>query len=429
MYAVSSENSDNPTIQILGPDGRITKSPSVSLPVGTSAIGIGLNDAGNIVLLVSDGSGNNSLREFDTNGNLLKSVSLSFSYAPTRMVQDPQGRFVIAAFHDIYVFDQQYNQVSHIQSSDPGFGSYLRGMDNNSNLYMEESGSYNFELVKFDSNGNRLWSSGCFPVDDPNTIYPSPFLTQRTPSVVTDPVTDNVMVLNGGWVSVYAKGSFQKRFQAPSNVSMGLDNSRNLYFPVYNYNSQSSSVTVTDGSGNVMRTLAVPGFGKASGIAIDTNDNKYLVDVANTKVLILDASDNYVGSVQLNVPPGQSFDDGGIAWSPDGTLVLNISSLLNVGSTTAASYVKKIHLDGTEVWSASIVSDWSRVHNVAVDGGGRIYILRGLGVEIWDTNGNKTGGVDLGVLGNDGVDLIGLSSSNGELYMYQGGRVFVLSPL
>ena len=64
---------------------------------------------------------------------------------------------------------------------------------------------------------------------------------------------------------------------------------------------------------------------------------------------------------------------------------------------------------------------------MAVDSQGRIYVLRGLGLEIWDGNGNKTGGMDLGIAGNDGVDLIGLSSWNNQLYMYQGGRVFVLT--
>jgi hypothetical protein len=343
------------------------------------------------------------------------------------MVQDPQGRFVIAVFHDVYVFDQQYNQVMHIQSGDPAFGAYLRGMDSASNLYMLESGNYAFQLVKYDSNGNRLWSSGSYPVDDPNTVYPSPFLMLGTPSVVTDPVTNNVLILNGDWVIVYGNSVYQNMFQAPANVSMGIDSSSELYFPVYDFNSQTSAVTVTDLTGKVLRTISVPGFGKASGIAIDPNDNKYLMDVANAAVLVLDPSDNYVGTLKLSVPQGQTFDAGGIAWAPDGSLVLNVSSLLNVGSKTPASYVKKIHLDGTEVWSTSVTSDWSRVHNVAVDSQGRIYILRGLALEIWDASGNKTGGIDLGVTGNDGVDLIGLSSLNNQLFMYQGGRVFVLS--
>ena len=353
--------------------------------------------------------------------------SLTFSYGPSRMVQDPQGRFVIAVFHDVYAFDQQYNQVMHIQSGDAAFGSYLRGMDSDSNLYMVESGNYTFELVKYDRNGTRLWSTGSFPADDPNTVYPSPFLMQRTPSVVSDPVTGNVLILNWGWVTVYANGVYRGTFQAPANVSMSLDSGRELYFPVYDYNSQTSSVTVTDLTGKLLRTIAVPGFGKASGIAIDSKDNKYLMDVANTAVLMLDASDNYTGSLKLNVPQGQTFDTGGIAWAPDGTLVLNLSSLLDVGSTIPASYVKKINLDGTEVWSTSITSDWSRVHNVAVDNAGRIYVLRGLALEIWDGNDKKTGGVDLAISGNDGVDLIGLSTWNDQLYLYQGGRVFVLS--
>jgi hypothetical protein len=66
VYAVSSTNSSQPTVQILGSDGRIVKSLSVSLPLNTSAVGIGVNDAGNFVLLASDGSANNSLREFDS---------------------------------------------------------------------------------------------------------------------------------------------------------------------------------------------------------------------------------------------------------------------------------------------------------------------------------------------------------------------------
>lgn len=428
VYAVSSTNSDQPTIQMLGPNGKILKSPSVSLPVGTSAIGIGVNDAENTVLLVSDGSANNSLREFDSSGNLVKTATLTFSRGPSKMVQDPQGRFVIAVFHDVYVFDQQYNQVMHIQSADAAFGSDLRGMDSNSNLYMVESGEFSFELVKYDSSGNRLWSTGSYPADDPNSVYPSPFLIQRTPAVVSDPVTNNVLILNDGWVSIYANGIFQDMFQAPANVSMSLDSSRELYFPVYDNNSETSSITVTDLTGKLLRTIAVPGFGKASGIAIDPNDSKYLMDVDSAAVLVLDPSDSYVGTLKLNVPKGQTFDAGGIAWAPDGTLVLNVSSLLDVGSTIPASYVKKIHLDGTELWSTSITSDFSRVHNVAVDSQGRIYVLRGLGLEIWNGNGNKTGGVDLGVSGNDGVDLIGLSSWNGQVYMYQGGRVFVLSP-
>lgn len=428
VYAVSSTNSDQPTIQILGPDGRVQKSPSVSLPVGTSAIGIGVNDTGNFVLLASDGSGNNSLREFDSTGILVKSATLTFSSAPTRMVQDSQGRFVIAAFHDVYVFDQQYNQVMHIQSGDPTFGSDFRGMDIDSNLYMLKSSNYTFELVKYDTHGNKLWSTGSSPFDDPNTVYPSPFLIQRTPSVVSDPVTNDVLILNGGRVFVYANGVYQTTFQAPANVSMGLDSNRELYFPVYDANFQTSSVKVTDITGKLLRTIAVPGFGKASGIAIDPNDNKYLMDVANVAVLVLDASDNNIGSVKLNLPQGRTFDDGGIAWSPDGTLVLSISSLLDVGSSLPASYVKKIQVDGTELWSTSITSDWSRVHNVAVDDMGRIYVLRGLALEIWDENGNKTGWADRAVSGNDGVDLIGLSSLNGQVLMYQGGRVFALSP-
>lgn len=428
IYAVSSTNSDAPTIQVLGPDGKILRSPLVSLPVGTSAIGIGLTDPGNVVLLASDGSGNNSLREFDSSGSLVKSATLTFSHAPTRMVQDPQGRFVIAVFHDVYVFDQQYNQVMHIQSGDPYFGPYLMGMDSDSNVYMVKSGEFSWELVKYDGNGNRLWSTGSLPEDDPNTVYASPFMVQRTPSVVSDPVTGNVLILNGGRVTVYANRIYQSGFQAPANVSMNINSNRELYFPVYDYNSGMSSITVTDLAGNVLRTIAVPGFGKASGIAIGPNDNKYLMDVANTVVLVLDGSDNYIGSLKLNVPPGQSFDAGGIAWAPDGTLVLNLSSLLSVGAQTPSSYIKKIKLDGTELWSKSLMSDWSRVHNVAVDNEGRIYVLRGLALEIWDVNGNKTGGVDLGIQGNDGVDLIGLSSSNDKIYMYQAGRVFVLSP-
>lgn len=427
VYAVSSTNSDQPTVQILGQDGKTLKSLAVSLPGGTSAIGIGVNDAGNIVLLVSDGSANNSLREFDSTGNLVRTATLTFSYGPSRMVQDPQGRFVIAVFHDVYVFDQQYNQVMHIQSGDAGFGSDLRGMDSASNVYMVESGNYTFQLVKYDSNGNRLWSTGAYPTDDPKTVYPSPFLIQSSPSVVSDPTTNDVLILHGGWVFIYANGIYQSTFRAPANVSMSLDSSGELYFPVYDYNSGTSSVTVTDQTGKLLRTIAVPGFGKASGIAIDPNDNKYLMDVANSAVLVLDPSDTYVGTLKLNVPQGQTFDAGGIAWAPDGTLVLNVSSLLNVGSTIPASYVKKVRLDGTELWSTSITSDWSRVHNVAVDNLGRIYVLRGLAFEVWDGNGNKTGEMDLGIFGNDGVDLVGLSSWNNQLFMYQGGRVFVLS--
>jgi hypothetical protein len=208
---------------------------------------------------------------------------------------------------------------------------------------------------------------------------------------------------------------------------MSLDSSRALDFPVYDFNSQTSSVAVTDLTGKLLRTIAVPGFGKASGIAIDGNDNKYLMDVANGAVVVLDSADKYARTLKLNVPQGQTFDAGGIASAPDGTLVLNISSLLNVGSTTPASYVKKIHLDGTELWSTSITSDFSRVHSVTVDDLGRIYVLRGLALEIWNGNGNKTGWIDLATHGNDGVELIGLSSLHDQLNMYQGGRVFVLS--
>jgi hypothetical protein len=424
VFAVSS-NSGQPTIQILGPDGKILRSLSVSLPVGTTAIGIGLTDTGNAVLLASDGFGNNSLREFDSNGNLVKSAALTFSYAPTRMTQDPQGRFVISSRGVVQVFDQQYNVVTQIQSADPAFGVDLRGMDSNSNVYM---GEYIFQLAKYDMKGNKLWSTGVSPADDPSTVYPSPFVVQNTPALAVDPVTGNVLILNGGWVVVYSNGVYQGTFRAPANVSMSINAKRELYFPVYDFNSETSSITVTDLLGNVLRTITVPGFGKASGIAMDPSDNKYLIDVANSDVLTLDASDSYVGSVKLNVPVGQSFDAGGIAWAPDGTLVLNLSSLLAVGSTTPSSYVKKINLDGTEVFSTSITSDWSRVHNVAVDNQGTIYILRGLGLEVWDANGTKTGAVDLGTSGNDGVSLIGLGTSNNQLYMYEGGRVFVLGP-
>jgi sugar lactone lactonase YvrE len=424
LYLLSSVPGQQASIQVFDLNGNFLKTLAPLLPVGTIAVGIGIADSGDIILVSSDQVTSFAFQMYDSGGNLLQSVPIVTSGLLRNFVQDSQGRFAVFDGVTVTVFDQTLNQVLQLTSSDPSFvgGAGLLGLDGQSNVYMGDGGG----LLKFDQNGNRIWASA-FADGSQSPVFRSPFLVASTPSVLSDPISGDVLVLNSAYVDLFSNGVFLSQFRGPGKVSLSIDSAGELYFPVYDGNAQTSSISVTDLTGNVLRTISIPGYGHASGIAVDASDNKYLMDIANATVLELDAADNFVGSLKLNAPSGQSFDSGAIAVSPDGTLVLNLGSLVNVGSSTPSSLVKKVKLDGTEVWSNAITSDYSRVHNVAVDNQGLIYVLREQALEVWDANGNKLRQVDLAMNGSDGVELVGLSAANGQIYMYQAGRVFVLA--
>jgi hypothetical protein len=340
------------------------------------------------------------------------------------MVQDSQGRFVVYDRSSVSTWDQQGNLVQTITSSNGVFvNGFFAGIDSTNNVYL----SYGSGITKFDASGNLLWWTAVpdqVPVGMPQPIFVSP-LGDAPTSIGISP-SGVIYVDDGGTVKHFLNGVYGGSF-AGAGPSMAIDSSGQLYFASTDYNTGTSSIAVLDQFGNSVRNSIVPQIGKTSGITVDSSDNKYVVDLIGPKIHRLDANDQYIGSTSVNLPVGQSFDSGRVALAPDGTWIVYFSSLLPAGSKTPASFVKKLNVDGTEVWSISLISD-SRVRNLTVDSQGTIYLLRGSQLDVWNSGGNPIGRVDLVYpAGNNGADLLGMTSVQDKVYFYFAGKIYLVS--
>jgi streptogramin lyase len=423
LYGIAGE------IEVYNSQGVVTR--KIPIASGVAYYGIAVNSAGNVVVALYDGV-TSKLREYDANDTPIDHVLPTTSLRA--MSQDSRGNYILYDGSSVVVMNEQYQTVQTITSSNSVFSNgFLSGIDDLGNVYF----SYGGGITKFDSNGNLVWLTAApdilpVPIGLTRPVYVSPFQGNTAiGGMAVNPSNGEVYVQNSG-VTVFDQGVYKSFFQfsAPGPPeSIAMSSTGNVY-QTFGYGSSPSGIAVYDPLGNPIKNMSFSQVGIPSGIAIDSTDTKFVVDITNRLIHQFDSQDNYVGSITLNVSASTTIQSGGIALDPSGNLVVCLATVdTSTNPGTNPGYLKKISRSGAELWSSTISPSESPVRNVALDTLGRIYLLRTLALEVRDPSGNLLAQVDLNDINGGGDDrLIPMASDGDRIYFYSTGKIYVVSP-
>ena len=408
----------------------------------SQALGCTINSLGNLVEFWSTSANGPEFEEHDATGKVVLVQPIAVSH-PYSMAVGPQGRYAIYNGDSVYVFDQQYNLVRRIQPLDPS--QWLDspqgrvGMDAEDNFYLwlqqDASQSGPWYLSRWDAQGHLLWT-----------------LANHGPygDMAVEPSTGTLVVRSGKQNSSFVDGVYVGSSPVPppppllASPGYGLAiNSKGerytLTFDLYGTcqapNFAHIGICVYDNSGKILRTIPLPQVTSPSTITIDAQDRKYVVDKATGSIHVLDASDQYVGVIPVDLPSGMfPLAAGKVALFPDGTLLVFIS-----GNAATAfpnpDCIKRIRPDGSEIWSVNTGNGYyvvppappGRVLNVAVDDLGLVYLYHGTSIEVWTPYGAILGRADFAIPYSGGQVPFPMTSFGSEVYFGVGGRIYEVS--
>ena len=207
------------------------------------------------------------------------------------------------------------------------------------------------------------------------------FLMAGLPAMVTPLRADNPPTYLLQWGS---QGTGSGQFNSPGGIA--IDNNNNVYL----LDSGNSRVEKFDRNGNYLTQWGSPGYGNgqfvsADGIAVDNSNNVYVVD-GSSRVEKFDGNGNY-----LTQWGGQGSGNGQFS-TPEGIAVDNSNNVYVVDSGN--SRVEKFDSNGIYLtqWGSYGTDNGQFVSadGIAVDGGNNVYVVDqdDSRIEKFDSNGN-----------------------------------------
>jgi hypothetical protein len=176
-----------------------------------------------------------------------------------------------------------------------------------------------------------------------------------------------------------SSGSHLATFPFLAGNDLAFSASRKLY------QVKNTQVDILDpNTGARLNTVTDSRFINLQAIAIDSTDNKYLYDASSGTIHILDASDRYLRSLTL----GGNASRVRMRIGPDGYLV--VMAYGTAGNPADWSYVKKLRPDdGSQIWYRGYAGGPNQepASDFAIDGAGRIFVLRSVNLEVLDSSG------------------------------------------
>jgi len=397
-------------------DSQGSEISDVNTGITTSPYGIVASNSNNFVMLVPDSLGGAALNEYDLRGSLVHTVSVPGGRGVAR---DSAGNYAVGECclpSVVQWFDQNYNLLRTVNLDIDGNWTGGFYVDDAGNSYLQDGG----RIQKFDSSGNSLWY-GPGVIGTPLPSYVNG-LNGGASAMALDPGSGDAYIqLLETSVAVYSDGLFERQFNG-GGQGIAMDTNRNIYSIL------GSTMRVFDTSGNLLRSRSYSQIHAPSALNIASDNTKFVFDTELAAIHQIDSSDNYVGSIPLNLPTGAAVLQGEAVATPDGNLIAGLSLSYTGGGNGLDTYVKKLSRNGAEVWSIGSTEPGSPLQNLAVDTSGRVYLLRTNRLEILDPAGNPTGQLDLATDGPLSATRVAMSSLGDNIYFCFRDRIYVVSP-
>lgn len=420
LYVVQGYS--QPEVVVFDSSGKKTGDIGEGRPIN----GLAVNSAGNVVVFAQDNTKGFVFREYSPNGQLVNSPSTQGFSASASFAQDPVGNYlVLDDVGPLYEFDQDYNLLATISLDVMPIGSgnitKIAGADDDGNFFV--SSGFGTFLLKYDA-GGHLKTVTAWPAQDLCTGCPSIAYANEliNPTAMTiDPVTSDLYISDSASSTVTTPSILRYTNQQFANrlgVSHFLDDvaigtARELYVADWHFN----NVYVVDLDGNELRTLQGPLVGTPASIAIDSNNNKYILDASTSSIHVLDSSDQLVNTLNLNVT---NIWLGGLRIAADGTLMVTLTF-----TNTTQRMVLRLATNGTVLFSKTYsMSDFSP-NWATSDSAGNMFIAGYYGLRVLDMNGVQLGSFD--VKGNAIGASCGLTRQGDTVYVCFLNRVYSLS--
>jgi hypothetical protein len=392
--------------------------------VAKNLAGIAINAAGNLVILKPDPTKGYSFEEISPTGSLVKTPSTPAFSSTVSFAQDPSGNYlVLDNVGPLYVFDQDYNLLSTVTLTPTVFGNAdarIAGEDSSGDFYI--SSNFGAGLLKYSPNGTLL-SVTAWPVQLICSGCPSPgYIDQLVAptEMVVDPITSDLYVADNGRsiqmtsaVLRFANQQFAQRLSLPQSYfasDVAIGSTREIYVA----DLANNNIHVFDMQGNELRTLQGSSVGIPYSIAIDLNDNKYVYDTSTYTIHVLDASDQPVTTLPLNLPGPAT---GYIRIGGDGTL-------LGTFWLNGSRLVEKLATDGTVLFSAAYPGTGFNADMTITDSTGNLFVAGQSQVNVLTPDGTALGHFDLG---GSLAPACGITSESNTVYVCYLNRIIALS--
>jgi hypothetical protein len=310
---------------------------------------------------------------------------------------------------------------------------YLRGTDGAGNFYFGPGENWMGEgrLFKFNPDGELLWWAGSATSGPPMSVPPVTSLQVGYfgDGATMDPTGEAMFFQGGGGVQrVGIDGSVV-------TFSSIVDNTRPMAGPVlgpdgYLYTAHGGpwnsdglhvvTIQAWDTSMHPISKFTIPEMpASVAAFAFSSAGELYLFDSAVADLHVVDSSHSYVRKVSLGI----SNHRPQILVAQDGNLLVSHG----VPGTGVQQFISKFTTAGTRLWS----KETPEPDGMTLDVSGRIWLLRGEGVDVWDSEGNFLGGGSVmrtdptGVYGASGGATI--AAHGNDVWFYSGGRIYITS--
>jgi hypothetical protein len=378
---------------------------------------------GHVVILTYDTGDSYTLWEYDRQGVVVRSQPV------------PQGlssflKLSIGSDGNIYLYNGSgtlYTYDSNLQlvrtTLIPYYPKGFAGVNAAGDLYVcDEVGNDGYSLLS--NSGVFKYSVGPGGLNGPPITTPTyqPVFTKPA-AASADPATGMIYFLDHSAIHRFLNNSYVGSWSDGNDqwaTGIAHSPSGEIYrFSVY----LNSPVDVVNSSGAVVRSIADNHFDSLVGMAIDSSQNKYIVDLQRLPfapvIHVLDASDRYVAGIPINFL--SQTRGARVQIAPDGNLIVAVYSDAGEG------YVKKLRAsDGAEIWSRNYPSSaYDPVTDIALDSTGRIYALRSL-MDVLDGAGNLVSTFTVAFDGARPRSSTPMVSVGNTIYFYDHGTVYGL---
>uniref|UniRef100_A0A7S0KXU1 Peptidylamidoglycolate lyase n=1 Tax=Asterionellopsis glacialis TaxID=33640 RepID=A0A7S0KXU1_9STRA len=216
---------------------------------------------------------------------------------PEGVVADDQGNVYIADTWNHRI--QKYDKEGGLVSSWGSRGSGDEELDQPEGMaifngILHIADRYNNRIQRTDLEGNFLEAIGSPTRSD--FSEPTDISFDREGNMyVVEYISERIQKLDqdGTHVADFDKGcsaSGQLRGSSCETSSVAVDSEGNVYAAYINH-----KVVKYSSTGDVLATINIAGNGTPKSIAVDSEDNIFVVDSANKKVLMYDALSEYIG--------------------------------------------------------------------------------------------------------------------------------------
>jgi hypothetical protein len=387
------------------------------------------------VLIANQGT--HVIKKYNSNGSYLGTIGSGVGtgynqfYHPTGISVDSNDNFYVADMSNNRI--QKYNSgggflqtIGTSTMGNPGSGIYQFkspqkiGIDSNDNFYVADS---NYHVKKFSSWGSYLSTIGVTTNGASNPgQFDKPYgmaFDSLGNMWIADSENARVQKLDssGNYLSQIGTTGVPGQLMKPRDVV--IDSNDNVW--VSDDQQFASNVKKYDSSGNLLLQIGTTGTGgTANGqfkypraLAVDSNDNLYVVDSHNFRVQIFDSSGNYISQIGTTGVSGTgnylfgSYSMAGIAIdSSDNIFVADTKNNRIQKYDSSRSYLSTI---GTTGVSGTGDYEFNDPQGISIDPSGNLFVMDAYNHRVQQFDSSGTYLLTIGTTGVTGT-------SNNQFY-------------